>query len=63
MNGLPSRARHDAELSTAASIATASLVVELALPHETITHTVARASHVETRASLTGAFLEVPDVH
>ncbi len=55
--------RLDAELATAAPLATASRVVELALRYGTITRTVARASRFEVRASINGTAVEVPDVH
>jgi uncharacterized OsmC-like protein len=55
--------RLDAELTTAAPIATAARIVELALRYGTITRTVARASRFEVRASINGTSVEVPDVH
>jgi hypothetical protein len=55
--------RLGAELTATASRAIAGRVTELASQHQTITHTMARASRFKTRASLTFTPIEVSDVH
>jgi hypothetical protein len=62
MTRMPSAVSSAAELSPTSYPAAANRVVELASPREAITHTVARASLFETRASLTFTLIEVSDV-
>lgn len=62
MNGMPSRTRLAAAMSPISDAGAANRV-ELASPHESITHTMARASRIDTRASLTFTPIEVSDGH